>query len=125
MTLASDVYERYAHDLRNFGASLADDFAAATNEVEPYLTAEELDAWALGGVRLANHSLRSWEAAVEYFRASPATVERLGGDGAARWLDVALRLAEQIQFCRDRPFTVTLRWRDDNTFEVVTMEQGR
>lgn len=37
----------------------------------------------------------------------------------------ALRLAEQIQFCRDRPFTVTLRWRDDNTFEVVTMEQGR
>ncbi|MGR9056032.1 hypothetical protein ACU8NH_09000 [Rhizobium leguminosarum] len=31
-----------------------------------------------------------------------------------------LRLAEQIEFSRDEPFTLTLRWQDDNTFAVIT-----
>lgn len=29
-----------------------------------------------------------------------------------------LRLAKQIEFSRDRPFTLTLQWRDDNSFDV-------
>jgi hypothetical protein len=29
-----------------------------------------------------------------------------------------LRLAKQIQFSRDTPLSLTLRWRDDNTFDV-------
>lgn len=30
-----------------------------------------------------------------------------------------LRLADQIEFSRDAPFSLTLRWRDDNTFDVL------
>lgn len=34
----------------------------------------------------------------------------------------ALRLAEQIEFSRDEPFTLTLSWQDDNTFAVVDFQ---
>lgn len=30
-----------------------------------------------------------------------------------------LRLAEQIEISRDKEFTLTLKWRDDNSFEVI------
>jgi hypothetical protein len=30
-----------------------------------------------------------------------------------------LRLAQQITFSRDEPFTLMLKWRDDNSFEVL------
>lgn len=30
-----------------------------------------------------------------------------------------LRLAEQIEFSRDEPFTLTLSWRNDNTFAIL------
>lgn len=33
-----------------------------------------------------------------------------------------LRLAEQIEFSRDQPFTITLMWQDDNSFAIVRQE---
>lgn len=36
-----------------------------------------------------------------------------------------LRLAEQIEFSRDKPFTLTLKWQTDNSFALVgEMKQG-
>jgi hypothetical protein len=34
----------------------------------------------------------------------------------------SLRLDRQIQISRDQSFTVNLRWRDDNTFEVLSYD---
>lgn len=34
-----------------------------------------------------------------------------------------LRLADQIQFSRDKPFRLTLEWKDDNTFKVLFQEE--
>lgn len=93
MTLLSDLNIRYAPELRGFGASLPDDFSAALAALEPQLGTEDLDRWAKDGVALANHSLRSWEAAAEYFRASPQILGRLGADGLHEWVGTAMRLA--------------------------------
>jgi nitric oxide reductase NorD protein len=95
MTLAADLSARYAAELRGYGASLPDEFEAAAAALEAHLDAEQLDAWASAGVTLANHSLRSWEATAEYFRASPRVVEQLHADGMQRWVDLALQLADQ------------------------------
>ncbi len=95
MTLASDIYERYVADLRGFGAALPDEFSTALGALESQLDAEQLDAWAQAGVQLANHSLRSWEASAEYFRASPEAIGRMGAEHAPHWAEVALRLSEQ------------------------------
>ena len=93
MTLLSDLSSQFAPELRGFGASLPDDFATGLSGVETFMDAAELEQWARDGITLANHSLRSWEAAGEYFRASPQIVERLGADGIRHWVEVATNLA--------------------------------
>jgi nitric oxide reductase activation protein len=93
MTLASDLTARYAPELRGFGASLPDDFAAAAEALERVLDESQLDEWARAGVELANHSLRSWEAAAEYFRASPEMASRVDFAGLVHWVELATALS--------------------------------
>ncbi|MEX2031881.1 MAG: hypothetical protein WEA81_03340, partial [Dehalococcoidia bacterium] len=93
MTTAADLAARYGPELRGFGASLPDDFAAAATDLQRTLDADQLDLWARDGIALANHSLRSWEAAAEYFRASPALAGRLEFEGLREWATMATALA--------------------------------
>ncbi len=95
MSRATDLSLRYATELKGYGASLPDDFLAAANALEPRLPGAELDAWAQAGIDLAASSLRAWEAAAEYFRASPGVVERLGAEGMRDWSRIAAELSQR------------------------------
>jgi len=91
----ADLHQRYAAELKGFGASLPDDLATGLAGLEARLDADQLDRWAKAGVDLANHSLRSWEAAAEYFRASPAVAEKLTFEQLEAWLALATGLATE------------------------------
>ncbi|MPZ98448.1 MAG: VWA domain-containing protein [Dehalococcoidia bacterium] len=93
MTLSADLTAQYASELRGFGASLPDDFARGIEGVSPSLDEVQLERWARAGVELANSSLRSWEAAAEYFRASPAVARELTFDQLLQWVDLATELS--------------------------------
>ncbi len=95
MTTAAELVERHSAELRGFGASLPDDFAAAAAELESQLSEEDLSRWATTGIALANHSLRSWEAAAEYFRASPVVLGDLTFDQLMEWTQTATGLADE------------------------------
>ena len=95
MTRATDLSLRFATELRGYGASLPDDFLAAANSLEPRLAPEDLDAWAQAGIDLAASSLRAWEAAAEYFRASPQVVDQLGAQGIRDWAGIAASLSQR------------------------------
>ncbi|RLT38148.1 MAG: VWA domain-containing protein [Chloroflexi bacterium] len=95
MSRASDLSLRYATELKGYGASLPDDFLTAATALESQLSAEELDAWAQSGIDLAASSLRAWEAAAEYFRASPSVAERLGPEGLKTWSIIAGALSQR------------------------------
>ena len=108
MSIADDLTARYAADLRGFGAALPDDFATGARAMSAHLSDEELEAWAKAGIELANSSLRAWEAAAEYFRASANIVERLGTEGIARWVAQATELSSRssliaAQFLKSTP----------------------
>jgi len=108
MSIADDLTARYAADLRGFGAALPDDFATGVRAMAGQVTDAELEAWAQAGVDLANSSLRAWEAAAEYFRASPLLAGRLGADGLARWVAQATELSSRssliaAQFLKSTP----------------------
>lgn len=94
MTTA-ELQERYANELKGFGASLPDDLAAGLAGLESALDEGQLDRWAKGGVDLANHSLRSWEAAAEYYRASPQVAAKLSFEELEHWLSLATGLATE------------------------------
>ena len=93
MSVADGLTERYAAELRGFGASLPDEFGAGVRALERAFSEQELDRWAQTGVRLANHSLRSWEAAAEYFRSSPELASRLSPDQIEQWAELAIELS--------------------------------
>lgn len=118
MSIADDLIARYAVDLRGFGAALPDDFATGVHAMAGLLSEPEVEAWARAGVELANSSLRAWEAAAEYFRASPALVERLGVDGIANWVALATELSSRssliaAQFLKSTPDALLVLQPDD------------
>lgn len=118
MSIADDLTARYAADLRGFGAALPDDFATGVRAMATLLPETEVEAWAKAGVELANSSLRAWEAAAEYFRASPALVDRLGSEGIARWVALATDLSSRssliaAQFLKSTPDALAALQPDD------------
>ena len=118
MSIADDLTARYAADLRGFGAALPDDFATGVRAMATLLPETEVEAWAKAGVELANSSLRAWEAAAEYFRASPALVDRLGSEGIARWVALATDLSSRsslisAQFLKSTPDALAVLQPDD------------
>src|SRR5688572_8591693 len=92
MSATAELVARYAPELRGFGASLPDEFAEALESLAGTLDAEQLERWAAQGVALAHHALRSWEAASEYFRASPALATQIDFETLMGWSDSALEL---------------------------------
>jgi len=91
----ADLHERYASELKGFGASLPDDLALGLAGLESHFDEAQLERWVRAGVELANHSLRSWEASAEYFRVSPQLAEQLSFEQIEHWLYLATGLATE------------------------------
>jgi len=92
---AEQLAGEYDQVLSGYPVSLPRDFRQALAELELRLTPAELREWAEDGAGLARHSLRSWEAAGEFFRASPMLVQRMPFATLRRWAEVGLALAEE------------------------------
>ena len=80
--------------LRAFPPALLQEFETARGGLSEVLSEQELDGWAEAGVGVARHSLRSWEAASEYFRASPAMLTRLTYPRFREWIGTGQELLE-------------------------------
>jgi len=74
--------------------SLALEYRAAAGELQPVLAEGDFRTWCEEGVELASHSLRSWEAAVDYFRVSPEVLRALPSAAFRRWAHAGRGLAE-------------------------------
>ncbi len=87
------LIERYEADLSGYPASLLREFQKAVEAVQPLLPSAEVDTWIAAGIALAGQSLRSWEAAAEYFRASPAVLRAVPFAELRRWAETGITLA--------------------------------
>ena len=93
MTFDTFVTEA-ARKLEQHSASVAEEFQRSLTELRPTLQEADLRLWIEEGLSLAEHSLRSWEAAAEYFRVSPAVLRTLSPPGFRRWVHAGRDLAE-------------------------------
>jgi nitric oxide reductase NorD protein len=76
-------------------APLVEDFRKAVRDLIPVLPYEHFEAWYAAGKGLASHSLRSWEAAGEYFRVSPLVIQVLNFPAFQSWAECGRELVEQ------------------------------
>jgi len=72
-------------DLERFPSSVVDEFRRAAEKLQPKLSEYDLASWAKQGVDIAKQTVRSWEAAAEYFRASPEVMETLNTPQMLEW----------------------------------------
>ncbi|MXX80582.1 MAG: hypothetical protein F4Y69_06050, partial [Chloroflexi bacterium] len=92
--MTAQLIEEAREGLRQFPPALAQEFEAAVEAVQPILEPEELGHWLGDGLDIARHSLRSWEAASEYFRASGPVLEQITYDRMREWCAVGIDLME-------------------------------
>jgi len=74
--------------------ALAAEWQRASAELRPVLPEADFRAWAEEGVELAGHSLRSWEAAIDYFRVSGDVMRTVTSAGFRHWAHAGRGLAE-------------------------------
>jgi hypothetical protein len=97
MSVVTELLARHHERLSGFPAPLEQQFAAGLRALSNRLTPSQLQAWAETGVELTALSLRSWEAAVEYFKAGSAyppnatwdAIETIGRDALQMAADSA------------------------------------
>jgi nitric oxide reductase NorD protein len=85
MTVVDDLAGEYAPSLEGFPLSLAREFRHGLESASETLDDEQLRRWAQIGVDFAGQSLRSWEAAAEYFRVSPEVLKQIPFTSFDRW----------------------------------------
>ena len=57
-------------ELSKFPSSVLDEFKTAVNNITSIIEEPYFSSWARQGVQIAQKTVRSWEAAAEYYKAS-------------------------------------------------------
>ncbi len=108
MSVVGDLIARNHERLSGFPGPLQQHFEAGLRALAPRLSPSQLQIWSETGIELTSLSLRSWEAAVEYFKAAALypenttwdSMEALGRESVAMAADSA-PLA--VSFLRSTP----------------------
>ena len=94
MAIDQPFLDEIERKLDQHSPTLSAEFRTAADELRPALSESDFRLWAEEGAGLAAHSLRSWEAAVDYFRVSPEVWRRLPSAAFRRWAHAGRDLAE-------------------------------
>ena len=81
-------------ELAKHPAALAEAYEAARESVESAMGPAPAVRWVEEGLRIAQQGPRAWEAAAEYFRASPQVVQVIGTAQFERWVESGIELAQ-------------------------------
>ena len=72
-------------DLAKLPPSVVEEFRRSQEELGSAFSDDELILWAKEGLTIANQTVRSWEAALEYFRAGPEVSKSLPFTSFMQW----------------------------------------
>lgn len=93
MSVVTDLMARHHERLAGFPAPLEQQFEAGLRALAPRLSPSQLQVWAEAGIELTGLSLRSWEAAAEYFKAAPELPQTMTWDALEQLGREAVQMA--------------------------------
>ena len=99
------------NDLSKLGPSIMEEYRKVVSVISSIFTDDEFRIWAKEGLSIASHTVRSWEATVEYFRVSPDVAKILEFPSFMQWARSGNSLAQEsstlaIAFFRASPNVV-------------------
>ena len=112
MSIVGELLARHHDRLSGFPAPLQQHFDAGLRALAPRLTPTQLQMWTETGVELTALSLRSWEAAVEYFKAGSNLPPNTSWDAIEGLGREALTMAAEsaplaVSFLRSAPGAIS------------------
>lgn len=105
MTSPDKQFSLVTDELAKYPSAVLDGFQSAYSQLQGGLTQEDLDKWMARGLSIATLTVRSWEAASEFFRSSQAVYELSGNKGVLTWGEWGYEL------CQDSPTIATAYFR--------------
>ena len=82
------------NDLKKLPSEVMEEYRKSRDVLSSVLTDEEIGLWSQEGVSIAHQTVRSWEAAIEYFRASPEIAKYLHFPSFTQWARCGTHLAQ-------------------------------
>lgn len=80
-------------DLKQFPPAILAQFQRAAPVAREHLSPAQFEKWAGEGIAIARFSFRAWEAALEYFKATPEVLETLSFADFLSWAQVGKELS--------------------------------
>ena len=93
-TLTGDQVTR---EIEQYPAQMSDEYNRAWEAMSSVLNDDQLTVWAQAGLELARQTVRSWEAAGQYFKVSPKVVSLMPFNYFIKWTECGSAL------CRESP----------------------
>ena len=87
--------ERVLDDLRRYPPPVSAEFERVWEDMASVLDDDQLAVWADGGLKLAGQTVRSWEAAGQYFKASPRVVGLMPFRYFVKWAECGGELCQE------------------------------
>ena len=81
--------------LGHFPPSVAEEFEKAGKSMPYILTDTQVEAWAQAGVDIAKQTVRSWEAAAQYYKVSPVIIGYIPFNYFTKWAECGASLCEE------------------------------
>ena len=98
---AASVIEETRQALAKFPALVLEEFNRVLDKMPDHLTEAQTATWAQAGVEVAGQTVRSWEAAAQYYRASHKVIGYMPFNYFAKWAQCGASL------CQDSPTLAT------------------
>jgi hypothetical protein len=92
---ATVTLEGVKESLLQFPASVVEEFERARNVMPETLTPVQAASWAQSGLEIAQQTVRSWEAAVEYYKVSPIVVGFMPFNYFSKWTECGASLCKE------------------------------
>ena len=93
--------EQIQEQFRRFPAPVADEFEKAQAKMPDNMEADSMVKWANAGVEIAEQTVRSWEAAAQYYKVSPQVISYMPFNYFMRWTQCGNDL------CKESPTLAT------------------
>ena len=99
-------------DLHRLPPAVVEEYRSAGEQISSAFDEDEQIIWAKEGVAIANQTVRSWEVAVEYFRAGPEVAKFLPFSSFMQWARCGTYLSQDsptlaVSYFRSSPDVVT------------------
>ena len=97
----TSTLEQVKEQFRRFPAPVADEFEKAHAKMPENLNEESVVQWAKAGVEIAEQTVRSWEAAAQYYKVSHKVISYMPFNYFMRWTQCGNDL------CKESPTLAT------------------